>query len=965
MRRIWIVGVILSLMTGAAFAQGTQTGVISGTVTSSDGASLPGVTVTVKSNALIGTRSAVSDTNGGYIFKGLPPGAYEVTFELSSFTTVKKSVQLALGATIPTNAEMGAAAVEETITVTAETDSVTSTSQVGANYKREDIDSLATPRTLQGIAELAPGLTDNTPNRGQLTISGGFAYDNAFLIDGVDVQDNLFGSPDNLFIEDAIEETQVLTSGVSAEYGRFGGGVINAVTKRGGNTFSGTFRTNFTNSAWTDETPFEKSRGTERPSQTNKSYEATLGGPFIKDRLWFFVAGRKADTSTANVFPDLGTPVTTTQDNQRFEGKLSGNIAPNHALTGTYLRNSTDQTQPSFGFATNGLRSIDPRTIDSRSLPNSLFVGSYTGVLSPSLFLEAQYSQKKFAFSGSGGSGTDLVNDSPFLTAGVTTPVLGLYNAPYFDESDNEDRNNRQITAALSYYLSTSNLGAHDIKTGFENFRTTNKGGNSQSPTDYVFYADYLTNAAGAPVLDANGRYIPVFVPGESLRTQYIAQRGSILDITTNSFFVNDKWRIDNKWSANLGLRYERVRSEATGEIVAIDTDTFTPRLGLSFDVKGDGKFRLDGTYAHYAGGARETQFGDSSNVGNPNALYQVYTGPAGQGLDFAPGFSNASYETVGGVFPTANVTYQNDISSQLTKEWTLAASTTFAGKGYLKLIYSNRRLTDFVEDFTLFENGATTVVRDGVELGTFDNVVIGNSDEPRREYQALQLQAQYRLTDKWNLAGGYTYQIKNEGDFEGENINQPGQTSAFGDRPEVFVPSRNFPIGRLNDFQRHKVRAWTTYDLGLGRAGEATVSLFWRFDSALTYSLVANNVPLSAIQQARDPGYTGTPPIQALFFGERGSGDFNPIHLFDVAVNYEIPIFKTFRPWAKFEVTNAFNNDKLTSFNTTVARNTAGPVDGNGLATEFIRGPLFGQATGNNNFAVPRTVQFSLGFRF
>ena len=107
-------------------------------------------------------------------------------------------------------------------TVTAEITTAGLTSPtVGANYDERQIRPLPTGRTPALIAELAPGLTANTPNAGQVTISGGFAYDNVFLINGVDVNDNLFGTANNLFIEDAIEETQVLTSGISAEYGRF------------------------------------------------------------------------------------------------------------------------------------------------------------------------------------------------------------------------------------------------------------------------------------------------------------------------------------------------------------------------------------------------------------------------------------------------------------------------------------------------------------------------------------------------------------------------------------------------------------------------------------------------------------------------------------------------------------------------------------------------------------------------
>ena len=119
-----------------------------------------------------------------------------------------------------------------------------------------------------------------------------------FLLDGVDINDNLFGNANNLFIEDAIEETQVLTSGISAEYGRFSGGVINAVTKRGGNKFTGSFRVNFTNPSWRDETPFEKDSDITREDKLSKFYEATLGGPIVKDRLWFFAAGRKESSDT-------------------------------------------------------------------------------------------------------------------------------------------------------------------------------------------------------------------------------------------------------------------------------------------------------------------------------------------------------------------------------------------------------------------------------------------------------------------------------------------------------------------------------------------------------------------------------------------------------------------------------------------------------------------------------------------
>src|SRR5205085_3987609 len=142
---------------------------------------------------------------------------------------------------------------------------ILTTPVVGANLKHDLVDALASRRDLEGIANLSPGVTESTaPNAQQLNINGAFAYDNLFMINGIDVNDNLFGSPQNVFIEDAIQETQVLTSGISAEYGRFSGGVINAITKSGGNKYSGSFRVNFSNPTWSATTPVEHEQSKTR-----------------------------------------------------------------------------------------------------------------------------------------------------------------------------------------------------------------------------------------------------------------------------------------------------------------------------------------------------------------------------------------------------------------------------------------------------------------------------------------------------------------------------------------------------------------------------------------------------------------------------------------------------------------------------------------------------------------------------
>src|SRR6185295_11677481 len=108
--------------------------------------------------------------------------------------------------------------------------------------------------------------------------------------------------------------------------------------------------------------------------------------------------------------------------------------------------------------------------------------------------------------------------DSPILSLNqLTAGNPAHYNGQYFDASDPENRNNSQVTGNLTYFLNSGSIGRHELKGGYEFFRSQRTGGNSQSPTGYVFDSDYATDASGSARLDANGFMIPVFVPGESL----------------------------------------------------------------------------------------------------------------------------------------------------------------------------------------------------------------------------------------------------------------------------------------------------------------------------------------------------------------------------------------------------------------------------------------------------------------
>jgi hypothetical protein len=370
--------------------------------------------------------------------------------------------------------------------------------------------------------------------------------------------------------------------------------------------------------------------------------------------------------------------------------------------------------------------------------------------------------------------------------------------------------------------------------------------------------------------------------------------------------------------------------------------------------VKGDGKTVLQGSYAHYSGKYSESQFAGNTSVGNPAYIYYWYNGPAGQGLDFAPGFDLSNYtEVMLGGFPTANVFFDKGLSSPLTREISFSVGQELWGKGSAKVTYTDRNYSNFVEDF--FDDptasGRVEVVYDGVNYGTFDKQIFRNSDGPQRKYRGLMFQANYRLMDNLSVEGHWTVQLKNWGNFEGEGQNTPGSSSLYGDYPEIYVPSRNFPTGRTDDFQRHKVRLWAMYTQRMGRFGALDVAPMVRIESPRVYSLTAGNVALSAYQLANDPGYAQPPQTQTIFFGERGSQEFKGYALMDLSFNYSIPVFKSLSPWVKMEVLNVLNNQKLIAWNTQVRPDPNSPKDEFGLATGYIKGANFGNGTSNAHY--------------
>ena len=499
-QRLSIV-VALLFVCGSALAQGTVTGQLTGTVTSG-GAAVRGVSVTVSAPQLQGTRSTASDLNGEYMFVALPPGDYTIELGMSGMQTVTRKASVTLSGTTRVDADLSVNPVRESVTVAASAPAVLESTETQATLQQRLVNELPTLRTPTAIALLAPGTTTNGP-RGALQISGATSNDNLILIDGSNIQENLRGQPRQLYIEDAVQETTIVSAGISAEFGRFTGGVVNAISRSGGNQLSGTFRDTLTNSNWAELTTYGRQHpGSETlANKVNNTYEGTFGGPLLRDRLWFFTAGRYSSASAnGGNLAGGGPSFVQTTTNRRLEAKLTAQLTARHSIQGTYLKSPITQTNNNQRGAWE-TAALDP-SFSQQEAFRSLH---YNGILTNNFALEGNWSNRRQVFVGMGGENTDPLQGTPlFISFGNGNVNTGIANAPYFcGVCSQEHRDNTLETLKATYFIGTRTLGTHSLVGGADNYDEYRRANDYQSPTNLV-----LRLITDVPVRDASGNVV-------------------------------------------------------------------------------------------------------------------------------------------------------------------------------------------------------------------------------------------------------------------------------------------------------------------------------------------------------------------------------------------------------------------------------------------------------------------------
>jgi outer membrane receptor for ferrienterochelin and colicin len=1003
---LWVVLAVLLASVPAA-AQ-TTTGTITGRVVDGQGLSIPGVTINAQSPNLQGLLTVISTENGDYIIPQLPAGVYEVTFNLSGFEQQQKRVTLAVGQTFPLNITMGPASLTETVNVVGSATNVeTQTAQVATTFKQDMIALLPTNRTIDSAILRAPAVHPTGPNGGY-SIAGAMSFESLFMVNGVSVTENLRGQPFALYIEDAIQETTVSTSGISAEFGRFSGGVVNVITKSGTNLFSGSFRDtlyndnwrayNIGNTAhpWTTDCATCASGGS--PTKVDKvvpQYEYTLGGPIVKDKLTFFTAGRFIDQqfSRSTIAP-LNIPYVAENNRKRYEVKLTGSLNSSHRFEGSYTKETLDQTNDTYQTTS----SMDLASVYNRQTPQDLVTFNYRGILTPRFFVEARFSERHFTFIGSGSTFTDIIKGTLLLDR----LRGGRYWAPTFcGVCDNEKRDNDDEYAKGTYFLSTKNGGSHTMVFGYDRFNDKRFANNHQSGSDY--------RINGTTSIIRDGVIYPQWLPGSSTVFQYqpilVGTQGT--NFRTHSLFFNDNWRWSNRVTLNLGLRWDKNQGTNGQGTAVVKDSALSPRVGVAWDPTGDGRWSLSGSVGRYVA-AISGSLADGSSAGGNAALFQYqYAGPAinpdasaATLLDSPTAiqrlFDWCNRDSAGlcrqpilfaGV-PGVSSKIGDNLTSPNVMEYAGGISRQFS-RGVVRADYSYRKYRDFYAAQIDLTTG--TVVDPYGNPADFE--IDQNTNLVQRQYSGVTLSANYRVNARTDVGGNYTLS-RLWGNFNGENTTSGPVNSGILSYPEYHQDAWFAPMGDLEADQRHRVNMWLNY--GVPRLNGLTVSVLEDVASGTPYGAAGlvdarNYVPAAIASKYASPQGGSN---ETYYYTARDAFRTEASRRTDLAINYSYGVSAGARKidlYIQGQIVNLFNQQDLCGCGATdVFANggavTVGRIGSSVLSpvsspstmarfdpfnvtpvqgTNWNYGTNFGTPLSRMAFTTPRTFRMTFGVRF
>lgn len=916
-RRFSFLLLMIVLGSSVLFSQGT-TGTIRGTITEENGTPLPGVSVTVLGDNLIGTRSAVSDERGSYIFASLPPGSYVLSAKLDGFEAKKvENIRLVLEATISVNIPMKVGKIDYEVTITAENTVDLTSSALSTNIRKEFFDTLPKGRDFQSMVYLAPSTIATNYGIG---IAGSTGAENQFIIDGVNTTGVMRGS-DNIpnIVYEFVEEVQTKTGGYGAEYGGALGGVINVITRSGGNEFHGSLRLNYQSDKLAGNPKIGVFGGGAINQFNYSDLSASLGGYIIKDKLWFFAAYSPSFRTTTynptNLYTlQVGDFEAKTRAHT-FSGKLSFIPNQHHMLTVSFFGDPgrTEGSNPG------GLIDWNSNWKPLIKSGSTNIVGKYDGTFSSSLlvhFLVGRYQSNP-----------------------EVTPLNGNMDEParyYFENY-------------LGYPSGWQTGGFARSRTPYHRERWTLNG-------DITKYWGRHMIKGGVQYLRYSGERNEQYSGGKYY--QYYAQRNQLRDRTwTNkgnaftevlSFFIQDSWELSNNFQLNLGLRIEDQKVHATDpsrffkshETILHFTpgQMISPRIGFTYDPWGDGKSKIFGSYGRfYEMVPLDINVITFGYVDSRTDIYNLSTGDYITGFDYMGGGTEFA-DTIPGA-EKMKPPYVEEII--LGFERAITAGISLSVRGLYK------RLGMFFEDGS-FNGGETFFVfNPGVHFkGSFNTDPLG-FPASKRTYMALEAVLNGRLSERFSFNASYTLS-RLKGNVAGLVFPEVGQNnpniSASYDMPDFMFNAD----GYLPGDRRHQLKFNGIYSLPFGFQLGGSYSLY----TGESLSKIGTNL------------YYG--PL--VFLEPRGtSGRLPTFHQLDLHIEKGIRLKGSYSLSFYADIFNVLNTRIETARDMIYARNTYYGAYGEGIPAPWVPAPqpdnpYYGRAT---MYQAPFTGLIGLKFQF
>ena len=961
------------LMIGASpvvSAQSGATGSVAGHVTDPSGLRLAGVRVTAK--AQTGRPVTVlTGKDGTYTLPSLTPGAYDVTFELAGFEPWRRTIAVQAGAPAILTAELAIASIPATITVSPEPTPLSIDPELpqGTNLGLSMLELMPIDGSLEARITLAPGVNANGPG-GAITMSGAPSFGNLFLIDGFVINENLRQQARPFLIADALQETKVAPSSVAAEFGRFQGGVVNTITRSGTNRLAFSFRAGFTNDSWRALTPFGGDKTVNRRLPT---LEATIGGPLRKDHLWYFAAIKLEQYEQNRILPYSRVNYVFGDSQQHYEGKLTWSPSKRQTVRLSYYRADDRRTRVANGAV------MDLASLYNDRTPEALYAGSYNATISSRILFEARYSNRQLTFTDVGSRVTTL--------AGGGTPIWdrsrssARFNSPTgcaVCPGSDDERDNQNLIAKVWFTRPTPTRGTHEVTAGIDAFQETRRNNSYQSGSGYRVLATRSTIVGE--------RVYPVFLADKTTWIYWvpILQDTAGNDLRTLSVFLADAWRLNRRMTARLGMRYDYNADRDSLGVGVVYSHEFSPRVGFTWDVRGDGRWLLNAAVARYATAINSNIADAASSGGRPVTYVYDYLGPAVNAASATVVSADALktlfdwFNANGGTNRTPRSApsipgLTSRISPSLrppgTNEFALGLTRRLGGSGSVRVDGVYRTSDNFYANQRDMTTGR---VSDG--LGhVYDLLVVTNSNEVTRTYTAVNALASFRLGPRIQWWVSYTLSSA-RGNADGETATSVGpDAAAYTDYPEYRDPRWHSPTGWLAIDQRHKLRTWATITVPAPKAlGRVIATIVQRVDTGRPYSAAGYINPTAYVV---NPGYVTPPSSVPYYFSDRGAFRTDTLSATDLSVT----INRTFGTKTKVQVffrgqcINVFNQTAVINVSRSVlTRNdstayaafnpfTEQPVRG----VNYALGPDFGKPTTPSDYQPPREFSFSVGFRY